>query len=276
MQDFWLNLQLLFGAKYAKCKLFRLNEYQTPKYGMESQGMDVFDDRYIFQGSDNTGKLPSLVVVDLKTKKIVSEYQLPKLKGCHMNNINIGSDQLSNSKYPILYISECRNKRRCYVVNPLSDTVCDLMQEIYFDSKKHYGGGGKYPFDWFVDDSSQIYTFGMTGVDGEMEICKFKLPSLDYLKRTFTDDDVIESFKIQNIYTYQGTKIIDGKLYAFSGLDTKECPTYLHVINLKTHKIEEKININGLGELEALGKYKNGFIAVNCAYNPTYNYIRIN
>lgn len=272
MQDFWLKLQLLFGAKYAKCKLFRLNNYQTPKYGMESQGMDIFDNRYIFQGSDNTGNLPSLVVIDLKTKKIINEYQFP-FDGCHMNNINLAPNAATNSNFPTLYISECRKKHRCYVVELVNNTY-NLVQEIFFSSNNHYGGC-KHSFDWFIDDK-YIYTFGNTDIEGEIDICKFNLPSLKSAKCTFTDDDIIDSFKVQNLFVYQGTKVIDGKLYTFSGLDTKDFPTYLIVINLKTHEIEKKININGLGELEALGKYKKGFIAVNCAYNPTYYYIRLN
>lgn len=273
-QRLWINLQLLFND-YAYCKLFRLEDYDIPKLGMESQGMDIYNNRYIIQGSDNTGKLPSLAIIDIKNKKIILEYELP-FNGCHMNNINLGIKLNKDYLFPIFYISECRNKRRCYVVNVSKDlSSCDLIQEIYFDTKLHYKSL-QCPFDWIVDHfENYIYTFGMTGNYGEMEICKFRLPVFNLKKRTFTDKDVLDSFTVQNCFTYQGTKIINGKLYAFSGLDTKEYPTYLHIINLQTHEVENRININGLSELEAIGHYEDGFISVNNAYNPTYTFLKI-
>ena len=273
-QKFWINLQLLF-KNYVIVKLFRLEDYGKPNYGMESQGMDILDNRYIFQGSDNTGKLPSLVIIDTKIKKIIGELilDLPK---CHMNNINFGPKINQNAKWPTLYISECRNLRCCYVISVSADlSKYNLIQTIYFKSDKHYRGG-QYPFDWFIDvDKKYLYTFGITDCNGEMEIIQFKLPYLRKKEITLTDADILDSFTINNCYIYQGSKIIDDRLYVLSGFDTKDCPTYLHVINLQNHFVEKRINITGLSELEALGKYDNGIVAVNCAYNPTYTFIKL-
>lgn len=276
-QKLWVNIQLLF-KDYATVKLFRLEDCGKPKYGMESQGMDILDNRYIFQGSDNTGKLPSLVVIDTTLKKIIGELVLD-FPGCHMNNINFGPKINQNAKWPTLYISECHNLRRCYVSCYVISIGADLseyslIQTIYFNSDKHYQGG-KYPFDWFVDtDEKYIYTFGMTGVDGEMEIIQFKLPSLRKKEITLTDTDILDSFIIGDCYIYQGSKIIGNRLYALSGLDTEDYPTYLHIIDLQNPSVEKRISIDGLGELEALGKYDNGMAVVNCAYNPTYTFIK--
>ena len=81
---------------------------------------------------------------------------------------------------------------------------------------------------------------------------------------TLTDCDV-----------YQGTKVIDGKLYALFGLGTKECPTYIKIIDIEKGVVERSIRIDGLGELEAIGKYEDGIIVVNCAYNPTYTFVKL-
>lgn len=269
---FCISVQLLFKP-YATRKLFRLYDYGDLKYGMESQGMDMYQSRYIFQGSDNTGNLVSLAVIDAEKKKILGDFAL-KLPKCHMNNINIG-EMYRNEAYPSLYISECKNKQRCFIIVPNAKLDgYKLLQTIYFKSEKHYGGS-KYPFDWFKGDKF-IYTFGMTGVDNEMEICKFPLPKVnDNTEVIFTDKDIKDSFKIGNCCTYQGTKIVNGKLYALSGLDTKECPTYLKVIDLEKHKVEKDINIKGLEELEAISVYEDGFIVVNGAYNPTYTFLKL-
>ena len=272
-QKLWVNIQLLF-KDYATVKLFRLEDYDKPKYGMESQGIDTLDNRYIFQGSDNPGKLPSLVVIDTKIKKIIGELMLD-LPGCHMNNINLGPKINKNARWPTLYISECRNLRRCYVISIGADlSEYSLIQTIYFNSDKHYQGG-KCPFDWFVDtDKKYLYTFGMTGVEGEMEVIKFKLPPLRKKEIILTDTDILDSFIIGDCYIYQGSKIVGNKLYALSGFDTEDYLTYLHIIDLQNHSVEKRINIAGLGELEALGKYDNGITVVNCAYNPTYTFIK--
>ena len=270
MRKFLTWLQLLF-RDYATYKLFRLEDYGTPWLGMGSQGMDVLSDRYIFQGSDQDGKA-SLVVIDTKTKSILGEMLVP-LEGCHMNNINIGRKYRRDDKFPMLYISECKNKRRCYVMRLENDAnYYSLVQDIWFVSDSHYGKS-QNAFDWFVD-GYYIYTFGMTGNEGEMEIIKFNLPThLGMVK--LTDKDIISSFTIQDCHVYQGSKVIGGKLYAPFGLGTDEYPTCLKIIDLDNGIVERSINIKGLGEIEAISKYEDGFIVVNNAINPTYTYLKI-
>lgn len=271
MSDFWMKLQLFFGKKYATCKLFNLNDCGTSTYGVDSQGIDVYDNNYIFQGSDQNGKLASLIIIDINTKKIIGEFKL-NLANCHMNNINIGKKLNKDSKFPLLYISECRDPHRCYVINIKNDlSSVDIKQTITFKSNYHFGKS-VYAFDWFVRDN-YIYASGLTGIDGEIEIVKFKMPSMLKKDVTFTDDDVMDSFKIQDCYVYQGTKMIGLKLFALYGYDTKSTPMYLKIINLEKHRVEESINIKGLGELEGLGIYKDGILVSNNALNPTYTYI---
>lgn len=266
-QKLWIKLQLLF-REYATIKLFRLEDFGKPKFGMASQGMDVYGN-CIIQGSDQDGKA-SLVVLDTTAKKIAGEVQID-IDGCHMNNINVGRKALSWDLLPLLYVSECRNQRRCFVIDlPITEEEYSLLQILKFDSKKHYGKS-KYAFDWFLY-GDYIYTFGMTGVDGEMEICKFqnKPGCGEYI---YKDKDVISSFTIQDCHVYQGSKVIDGKLYApFGG--TQGYPTCIKIIDLQKGIVERSIDIEGLGEIEAISKYEDGFIIVDCAINPSYTYIK--
>ena len=273
MDDFCMWWQFLFGKKYATYKLFRLNDCGKPYYGMDSQGIDVYNNRYIFQGSDQNGKLASLVVIDIVDKKIVGEFELD-LPGCHMNNINIGGKLHSDSTFPLLYISECKNGHKCYVVNIENDlSKVSIVQTITFNSGVHYGKF-KNAFDWFLCGEC-IYTFGMTGSDGEIEIIKFPKPNINETNVIYGDKHIVSSFKLQNCYIYQGTKVIGGKLYALFGWDTKDYPAYLKIINLRNGVVEDTVNIKGLGELEGLGQYKDGIIVSNNALNPTYNYVKL-
>lgn len=275
IKDFYCWLQFLFRKKYANYKLFRLNDCGTVAYGMDSQGIDVYDNRYLFQGSDQGGKIASLVVVDLQTKKILAEFNLGDIMpGCHMNNINIGQKLTDKSKFPVLYISECRGEHKCYVISINDDlSGVNLIQTIKFTSPSHHGGS-KNSFDWFVY-GEYIYTFGSTGVNGEVEIVKFPKPNIKNKKVSYTDKHVLNSFKLNNCYVFQGSKVIDGKLYAPFGFGTKEIPTYLKIIDLKRAIVETNIKIENLGEIEAVAPYQDGLIASNNAINPTYTFIKL-
>lgn len=270
MKKLWIWVQLLFN-KYGKYKLFRLKDYNKPVFEIESQGLAVYQDKYLFQGSDQSGKQSSLLIIDIDTKKIISEFDLGTFGG-HMNNICIGPKWTETDKFPLLYISECRHQHKCFVLRLLNDlSEYQIVQVIKFESKNHYGKC-KNAFDWFLDEG--LCTFGMTDNPGEIEIIKF--PYIGGMGGfVLTDEHIIDSFKIDNINVYQGTFAFGGILYALSGLDNSEYPTYLNVINLQKKLIEDRIPIKGLGELEGIGRYKDGFIVVNCAYNPTYTFIKL-
>lgn len=261
LQRLWVNTQLLF-RDYATLKLFRLEDYGKPKYGMESQGMDVVDDRYIIQASDNTGKNASVVVIDMIDKKIVYETMLGFHS--HVNNVNATDD--------MLYISECKGKQRCH--GYISQIPIFYREPAFILSYRgvHYDNC-KNAFDWFVDGKF-IYTFGMADGYGTIEVLKFKKPYA-VGNKTLSDKDILHSFTLTDCHVYQGTKVIDGKLYALFGLGTKDCPTYIKIIDIEKGVVERSIRIDGLGELEALGKYEDGIIVVNCAYNPTYTFVKL-
>ena len=280
MKDFWTNLQLFFGKHFATYKLFRLKTYANLKYGMASQGMDMIDNRYIVQGSDNENENASFVIFDIVKKKLIAEFQFEFPS--HINNINIGGYLNDTSSWPLLYISECRCQHRCFVVNVRNDlSGFDIIQTFMFNSEKHYSGS-RNSFDWFVDTKNNfIYTLGNSGKKNEIEICKFLLPTQRWITRTFIDNEVIDSFLL-SCNTFQGSKVIDDNLYVLNGIDTKDNPTQLQIIDLygkilKDGKpvLADQFTIKGLGEIEAIGKYDRGFIIENCAYNPTYYYLKI-
>ena len=49
----------------------------------------------------------------------------------------------------------------------------------------------------------------------------------------YTDADVIDSFVLSDMSIYQGSKIINGLLYAPVGYGTSEFPGYLKIVNIE-------------------------------------------
>lgn len=273
MRKFWIWIQLLFKKEYATYKMFKLKDCYPNELAINPQGMDIYKDQYIFQGEDLGSGKQLLNIINIDKKEVIKKIHL-NLPSCHMNNINIGYKLNRTDRFPLLYISECVGEHKCYVIRLENDlSNYSLIQTICFNSNNHYNKC-KGAFDWFLSEGF-IYTFGIDS-DGVMEIIKFPYPQVNPDIVTYSDKHILDSFKIDNCYVYQGTKVIDGKLYALFGLDTKEYPTSLKVVDLRRRAIEKSINIKKFGELESLGKYKDGIIVVSCAYNPTYTFIKLN
>ena len=75
-----------------------------------SQGMAIMG-RYAFLMHDKGG----CVVLDIKRLKYISYLTMEGNTG-HCNNASFGRERLSpKSQFPLLYVTECRGKRACYV-----------------------------------------------------------------------------------------------------------------------------------------------------------------
>ena len=103
---------------------------------------------------------------------------------------------------------------------------------------------------------------------------KFHLPSFKIGDVVFSDDDVIDSFVLNDMSIYQGTKIINGFLYAPVGYGDKEYPGYLKIIDLEKTKLKTSIAIK-CGEPESIGVYKNGAIICGGGRNSPFYYIQL-
>lgn len=259
--------------KYSITRLFRLSDFGIDQFSSSAQGMDVYNDRIIFQAG-LSGNL--IHIIDIITKDCLGTISFSPSNGepSHMNNINLGKKYDSGDRYPLLYVSQTVNSHACFVIRLSNDNVSyDVVQTIKYVGTKHYVGS---LYDWIIDLTNHfIYTYGHhDGIIVEREILKFPLPSLDEKEIRFTDEDIIDSFIIKDMSIYQGSKIINGLLYAPVGYGNKDFPGRLFIINLDEKRIVDDITIN-CGEPESIGQYGDGAIICGGGTNPVFYYIQL-
>ncbi len=206
-----------------------------------AQGFAIFGDAAFLL--NNGGRCR---IYDLSSKKTypVTQFDLASADGAnHCNSASFGVEfPKGNTLFPALYISECYGKNRCFVES-ITPNGPKLIQTI----------GGVSHFDWVVD-REQKALYGLSGASGGgVRVHKYPLPPLPPAGKSrvnFTKEDVIEQFTINFPNLTQGAAIRNGKLYLPVGLhDVAEgTPEWrsreIIVVDLKTRKIEKKIDIN--------------------------------
>ena len=190
-----------------------------------------------------------------------------------MNNINCGEKFNRTDIYPLLYVSQTSDSHSCFVIRLSNDiSSYDLIQTIKYNGSKHHTDSN---YDWFIDLRNQfVYTYGKhDGILEDREIVKFRLPSIETSEVVFTDHDVIDSFILKDMSIYQGSRIINGLLYAPVGYGNYSYPGYLKIIDLDKKSVIKDISIT-CGEPESIGQYKDGAIICGGGDNPGYFFIQ--
>ena len=189
------------------------------------------------------------VVYDLKKKTFVNTFKLDVDETCHCNNASFGREKFSKqSKFPLLYLSECRGSHAAFVYD-ITTEGATLVQTIVLDSNP-FGSS----FDWCVDPrEGYIYAYG--GVrSGNKFLRKFRLPALSDSdadgKVVLTEADVLDVIEIPGLYIFQGSKVGGG--YAFLTQGYPPHPLSLYVVNLTTHETEAIVDLTSL-EVEPEG-----------------------
>lgn len=260
-------------VEYAPEKLYKLSSFGAR--GFSSQGMDIYNDSIMFQAGCS-GNSMYIHILDLEkhTTLATIQFSSPDGKESHMNNINCGPKYRESDIFPLLYLSQTGNSRYCYVLRINNDaSAYDLIQTIRYEGSKYHTGGS--PYDWCIDTSdSYIYTYGYyKGNIVNREMVKFPMPKPDKKEIIFNDTDAIESLIIENISIYQGSKIINGLLYAPIGYGNNEYPGRLLTIDLEKKAIVRNGALN-CGEPESLGIYKDGVIICGGGSNPYYYFVK--
>lgn len=259
--------------KYSITRLFRLEDFNIAPFSSSAQGMDVYNDRILFQA----GLAGNLIhIIDLESKVCLGSitFSSPNGESSHMNNINLGEKYVNTDIYPLLYVSQTTNSHACFVIRLSNNNASyDVIQTIKYVGKGHHAGSN---YDWFIDLENQfIYTYGKhDGILEEREILKFPLPPLKIKGVTYTDEDVIDSFILKDMSIYQGSRIINGLLYAPVGFGNDEYPGRLIITNLEEKRIVAALDIN-CGEPESIGQYKDGAIICGGGTNPFYFFIQL-
>lgn len=173
------------------------------------------------------------VVLDMKNNKFVNAFTIDELKKAHCNNAGFGKEKFSKeSQFPLLYITECRGTRCCYVTD-ITTEGAKVVQKLYYDSDEF-----KFAMDWVVDAKNGfIYVYGGKHF-GTKYLKKLPLPKLSDSDEKgevhFTKDDVLQEIAIEGHSIAQGSKIHKGKAYLPDGCS--KFGNKLHVIDLKTGK----------------------------------------
>lgn len=191
-----------------------------------TQGFAIYG-RYAFSVHDKG----QCVVIDMKRRKFVSTFTLEGNTG-HCNNASFGVERYNKqSAFPLLYVTECRGERACYV-NDISLEGSRLVQKIFYDGADIAG-----PADWAVDRRKRLIYLYCT-VDNVRTLKWFTLPRLAdsdsrgevHLKA----EDALGSMPAGDISIPQGSHIHRHRAYLPDGIPPR--PTRLHVTDLKTGK----------------------------------------
>ena len=126
MRRLLLTILILCAAAAAQAQRYRLPAFEGEPYidtstiidttavtiEGSSQGLALWG-RYAFSLHDKG----QCVVLDLKRRRFISTFRLEG-NDSHCNNASFGVERYSRrSKFPLLYVSECRGDRACYVTD---------------------------------------------------------------------------------------------------------------------------------------------------------------
>ena len=178
MRRLLLTILILCAAAAAQAQRYPLPAFEGEQYidtstiidttavtiEGSSQGLALWG-RYAFSLHDKG----QCVVLDLKRRRFISTFQLEG-HDSHCNNASFGVERYSRrSKFPLLYVSECRGDRACYVTD-ISTEGSRIVQTIIYTDDDCTG-----PMDWCVDRRNKIL-YGYCTIDGERTFRRFRLP----------------------------------------------------------------------------------------------------
>jgi hypothetical protein len=182
------------------------------------------------------------VIIDMRRREFVSTYVMEGNTG-HCNNASFGVERYSSSsEFPLLYVTECRGERACYV-NDVTLEGSRLVQTIYYDGEEITG-----PADWVVDARNRrIYLYCTIGTLRWLKA--FSLPALAdsdargevHLKPS----DAIASMPAGEITIPQGSHIYGRYIFLPEGIPPR--PTRLHTTDIVTARTLAPIDLSDLG-----------------------------
>lgn len=217
--------------------------------GQSAQGMAINGDRaYLFSDGGRCR------VLNLLSKKVEREFMLESADSTnHVNNACFGNEMCLNDNTPLLYISECRNGRRCFV-ECLTDSNSFLLQTI--EARKENGKIAPV-LDWVVDTENQ-FLYAITRDAKEQKktgiihnyISKYRLPQLNEGEKVVLRvDDRFDYFDVPFLNIIQGAKIRNGRLYIVTGFQqlayekNKDAIREILVIDLHKKQLTKRIDL---------------------------------
>lgn len=181
------------------------------------------------------------VVVDMKRRRFVASFVLVGNTG-HCNNASFGAERYDRrSQFPLLYVSECRGGRVCYV-NDVTTEGSRLVQTIRYEGEECDG-----PMDWCVDAPNRmIYIYCTIG--GKRMFKRFRLPRLAdsdaHGEVRLRTEDALGSIPVGDVTIPQGS-LIDGRyIYLPDGVPSRA--RRLHVVDAVAARSVATIDISAI------------------------------
>lgn len=230
-----------------------------------TQGLAIYG-RYAFSMHDKG----QCVILDLKRKKFISTFILEGNTG-HCNNASFGVERYSReSQFPLLYVTECRGDRACYV-NDVTLEGSRLVQKIYYSGDEING-----PCDWAVDRERELLYLYCTVGEKRM-LMWFRLPRLsDSDERGevhLSLEQSLGSISAGDIAIPQGSHIYDDYIFLPEGVPSRG--TALNVIARRSSQPLMRIPLTDTGlEPEGVATYKGWlYLSLHTPREPRHNII---
>lgn len=192
-----------------------------------SQGMAIYGDTAFLMHDKG-----QCVVINLKDKLFINTFIIEGNDG-HCNNASFGRERYSStSPFPLLYVSECRGERACYV-NDITTEGARLVQKIFYDGEDISG-----PADWVVDARrGDIYLY--CTIDGRRSLKRFKLPRLSHSDTCgevhLTQQDARAEIYLGEVAIPQGSFIQGRYIYLPDGVPSRE--RKLHIVDIRRNRL---------------------------------------
>lgn len=226
-----------------------------------AQGMAIHNDiAYLFSDGGRCR------IFDLKRSKICGEFSLCSSSPTnHVNNACFGKE-IGLNNIPLIYITECKNKFRCFVEEILPDTA-RLIQTI----SATMGGKLERVLVWVVDkERGLIYTITRTDKTLKSEgyslntLTEYKLPYIsDGENIVLTEKEILGRYVLHFSSILQGAKIKNGTLFIVTGLQQSQAGRLdaqraIQVVDLKKKILKKTIDLSYIttNEPEDLDFYK--------------------
>ncbi len=230
-----------------------------------SQGMAIHG-RYAFLMHDKG----QCVVIDMKRWRFVTTFHIEGNTG-HCNNASFGKERYERkSQFPLLYVTECRGARACYV-NDVSLEGSRLVQTIFYDGADISG-----PADWLVD-RERGYLWLYCTVEGRRTLKAFHLPCLADSDANgevhLCEESVVRELYAGDIAIPQGSMIYRRRVYLPDGVPSRD--RKLHVTDIKSGEVVDSFDLNHI-EYEPEGVARRGrklYMSFHTPRNPRQNRI---
>lgn len=203
-----------------------------------TQGFAIYG-RYAFSMHDKG----QCVIIDLKRNRFVNTFIIEGNTG-HCNNASFGVERYSKkSQFPLLYVTECRGERACYV-NDITTEGARLVQKIYYDGEEITG-----PCDWAVDAAHErIYLYCTIGTLRWLKW--FSLPRLSDSDANgevhLHSEDALGSIPAGDIAIPQGSHIYKDVIFLPDGVPSRGV-LRLHASNVVSGKKLLSLDLSDMG-----------------------------